>query len=186
MIPSTPLRFALDTNCLIDLEERRPGACFIDELVTAHRRGIVHVCVLAISASERRREGASAKSFLEFKGKLENIGLDTVEMLKPIGYWDLTFWDYCLWGDPNDTLEKSIHDVLFSEVTFRGQPDETKSARWRNAKCDVLGMWSHIHYQCDVFVTSDGNFHKATKKPRLIELGAKAIVTPEEGVAMLG
>jgi hypothetical protein len=34
-----------------------------------------------------------------------------------------------------------------------------------------------------VFVTTDGNFRKATKHLRLIELGAGAILTPEDALA---
>ena len=39
-------------------------------------------------------------------------------------------------------------------------------------------MWCHLHYKNDIFVTSDGNFHKATKLPRLLALGAGQIVRP--------
>lgn len=52
--------------------------------------------------------------------------------------------------------------------------------RWRNAKCDVLTVWCHIHYGCDVFVTADGNFHKKGKAGELAQLGCKVIVNPSE------
>ncbi len=56
---------------------------------------------------------------------------------------------------------------------------------WRRDKCDVLSLWCHIWYQGDVFVTADKNFHKATKKPALIKLGAKSILRPCETVEFL-
>jgi hypothetical protein len=49
----------------------------------------------------------------------------------------------------------------------------------------VLTLWSHIRYNGDIFVTNDSNFHKQTKKPRLVELGCGKILTPSEAVKML-
>jgi hypothetical protein len=40
-------------------------------------------------------------------------------------------------------------------------------------------MWCHIRYGCDVFVTSDGNFLKDSKRAALIALGAKEVADPE-------
>jgi hypothetical protein len=58
--------------------------------------------------------------------------------------------------------------------------------KWRNAKCDVLALWSHIRFNGDVFVTSDKNFWKQKKKEQLIALGASNILTPQEVVSTIG
>jgi hypothetical protein len=58
-------------------------------------------------------------------------------------------------------------------------------SRWRNKKCDVLALWSHLHHQGNVFVTSDTNFHKTSKKPQLIALGAGHILGPTEAATRL-
>jgi hypothetical protein len=59
------------------------------------------------------------------------------------------------------------------------------SRKWLNAACDVMMIWSHIHHRADFFVTEDRNFHKLTKKPRLLELGARQICTPSDCVSEL-
>jgi hypothetical protein len=84
-------------------------------------------------------------------------------------------------------LEKEIHDILFPErafnfEAFKQESDNEDKAykNWLNARCDVLAMWCHIWHECDVFVTTDTNFHKATKVPRLERLGASLILRPEQ------
>ena len=57
--------------------------------------------------------------------------------------------------------------------------------KWRNAKCDVQAFWSHVHGQRDVFVTSDGNFHAASKRSQLIALAGGQNKTPQSAEAML-
>ena len=109
-----------------------------------------------------------------------------------MGIWDVTFWDYSLWADqPMEELARQIHDVLFPLIDFAyaiylsknpGMDSNEAYYKWRNAKSDVFTLWSHIYYGGDVFVTTDKNFHKATKNPRLIALGAKEILTTQDAV----
>jgi hypothetical protein len=79
---------------------------------------------------------------------------------------------------------EAIEDILFGESPsidiMAESHDSPRIATWLNRICDVQSMWCHLHYQNDIFVTSDGNFHKATKQPRLLALGAGRIVRPEE------
>ena len=188
-------RFTLDTNCLIDIEESRPNAPFIREVVSRHGKGI-NVAVSAIGASERQRNGGYAQNFSEFKEKLRAIGLQDLELLPPLAYWDICFWDHCVWADGKDMLESQIHAILFPAIEFlwpeyasaRGllinnaPPDKT----WRNAKCDVLGLWCHIKHGGGVFVTSDSNFHATTKQATLRVLGVGIIAYPKDAAALAG
>jgi hypothetical protein len=148
-----------------------------------------------MSASERKRDGDHAQSFDEFKNRVNNIGLSEVEILKPICYWGISFWDYCVWSDKETSrLEESIHKILFPTIEFeysdycrhRGLNEEDKRifGRWLNKKCDVLIMWSHIWYKGDIFVTRDKRFLN-TKKPELVKLGANEILCPDEAVSIL-
>jgi hypothetical protein len=111
-------------------------------------------------------------------------------------YFDISFWDHCLWSDDlMITLERQIHAILFPNVEFSWQDycrtndidpiPNSPSGKWRNCKCDVQAMWSHIHAKRDVFVTSDKNFHRPEKKAALIALGAKRIEYPDEAVRLL-
>jgi hypothetical protein len=190
------LTFTLDTNCIVALEIKEATAPAIRTLVNAHEQGHANVAVVAISASERQIGGQQLRNFAEFRQRLDILGLGTLEILQPIFYFDLTFWD---WGVfPDDVmlaLERQIHEVLFPAFPFlwsdfcaaNGLDPVTAlpNSTWRNYKCDVLALWSHIHKARDVFVTHDGEFHKATKKPPLIALGAGRIEKVETAVMLV-
>ena len=153
----------------------------------------MQVFIPAIPASENQRGDALHRNFAEFGKFLLEIGCADCSLLNPKGYWDITFWDHCVYGPPDD--DEPIHKILFPRIAFRYgdylrlcgiAPDGgSVDKKWRRAKCDVLAMWCHIHYGNDIFVTSDANFHKATKKPRLAALGAKEILRPAEVVQRL-
>lgn len=178
------LHLTLDTNAIIALEEERPAATAIRELANAHAQGRIDVALVAISASERQRAG-EIENFDTFRERLARLKLDHLSLLRPLAYWDLTFWDWCLWSDETMTeLETKIHNVLFPDKAFV-YPEGTSQLphvqrpneywKWRNRKCDVLALWSHIYARRDVFLTSDSNFRKVTKLPALIALGAGRI-----------
>lgn len=176
------INVTLDTNTIIDLEEKRPAAPYIRALIDMHEDQVINLRVVAISASERKPDGKYASNFDEFKQKIAAVGLEHAEVLKPIAYWDITFWDRCLWaGDQMMDLERKIHEILFPQIEFDGETDQ----RWRNAKCDVLALWSHIWHGSGIFVTSDTDFHQETKKPALLALGAGDILKPRDAVAAL-
>jgi hypothetical protein len=190
--------FTLDTNCILDVDENRAAAPDIRQLADAHASGTAHVAVVAIAASERQREGASIQNFAEFRERLTRLGLEHLEILRPMAYWSIAFWDWALWCDTQmQQLEKQIHEILFPDVEFLiGDYCKAKNLalttgvippRWRNAKCDVQALWSHIHHHRDVFVTGDNNFHKETKKSALLSLSARHwhIEVPSEAVSFL-
>ena len=61
----------------------------------------------------------------------------------------------------------------------KSRPD----GRWLNAKCDVQALWCHIREGDGVFVTSDRNFHKVTKKSRLASKAVSVVsVAPDEAI----
>jgi hypothetical protein len=188
------MRFTLDTNCIIDVEDQRPNGPFIQDLVKLHGVGDTNVAVSAIGASERLRAGGYAQTFDEFRAKLERAGFGAVEILLPILYWGIGFWGHGLWADENDPLERQIHDVLFPRIEF-AWPDYANAHRlpldasdktWRNAKCDVLGMWCHIKHRGDAFVTSDENFHATTKRGPLQHLGVGRVLYPRDAFELAG
>ena len=194
---STGMRtFTLDTNCIIALENKEPTAGAIQALVEAHDRGNANVAVVAISASEKQRNQQQLETFTEFQLRLSTLGLGKSEVLPSIFYWDITFWDWCYWSDEaKEVVERRIHEILFPDVPFLW-PDFINAnhldpaalplnSKWRNAKCDVLAIWSHIHHARDVFVTNDHNFHKLTKKSALTALGAGRIEQADAAMKLL-
>lgn len=183
------MKLTLDKNCLIDLEENRSGVLDIRCLITLHRAQRLSLSIPAIMASEKLQDGTYHKNFSGFESWLSSLDLLGLKLLYPLAYFDVTYFDRCVFGDEGDTLEKRIHSVLFPGMEFkfsdfctaRGlNPNNGLDSKWRNAKCDVLSMWCHIKNDGDVFVTGDSNFHKSSKKPQLIAMGARGILTPSE------
>jgi hypothetical protein len=107
----------------------------------------------AITASENPRKGSPPTTWSEFTGLLARVGLGDVEILRPMGYWGVTFWDQALWvGDDMLDLESRIHRVLFPRLPV---DDDSDKRRWRNAKCDVQVVWTAMWNGVDVLITSD-------------------------------
>jgi len=142
------------------------------------------------------RGGRYATNFAEFQEKVAAVGLREAEILKPICRLGMTFYDWCILpNEQMEDLERRIHQVLFPDIEFeyvdycRARGIDPNSgpmdSRWRNPRCDVLALWSHIHYGDGIFITSDENFHKGTKKPALIALGAGDILSPADASARL-
>lgn len=198
------LSLSLDTNCVIALDEvrhdptshRTAEARAIRALVNAHADRKADVALVAISASERQKDNGHLENFSTFQERLASLGLGHLELLHPMLYFDVTFWDASLWSDEKmQALERSIHEILFPNIPFLW-PDycaangldptaETPDRKWKNAKCDVQAFWSHAWRRRDVFVTSDDNFHKDLKKPQLIALAGGHIETPASAAALV-
>lgn len=188
--------FTLDTNCIIAVDESRPEGVFIREIAEAHRSFAASVGLVAISASERQKTNGHIENFTEFKERIASLDLDHLDLLEPMMYCDITFWDFCLWCDESmGVLERCIHEILFPKIPFlwvdycaangldpkTNRPDKI----WRNAKCDVQVFWSHAYRKRDVFITSDKNFHAASKKPKLLALAGGRIEFPQSAAAIL-
>lgn len=193
-----PLKVTLDNTCSIDLEQNNEYAHPIKELIRMHCEREIDLRVAAISASELKPKSdrTDQSNFNEFKQRIASIGLSDVKILPTLGRWNLSSWDHFVWGGRwLYELEKEIQAIMFPgyAVEYRdfckkhGYDKEDKDAwrKWVNKKCDVLALWSHIWYSGDIFVTRDSDFHKATIKPKLTELGAGKILTPAKAVKML-
>jgi hypothetical protein len=185
----SPIRVTLDTNSIIDLEEDRQAAPALRELIALHRDGSITLCVSNIAAGERSRNRRDEPDFARFKAKLARAGLADVELLLPTMHWGITFWDQAVWGELGDALKENVLEILFPGKKIRGDyPGETDAQRLGkdlNPLCDAITMWCHIHYHGDIFVSRDERFHQLTKKPRLIELGARHILRPNEVITFL-
>lgn len=150
-----------------------------------------------MSASERQPGSGYIANFGVFQDKVRSAGLGHLRMILPMIYWDVSFWDQALWSSPQmGELERNIHGVLFPKIEFdykqfcnvNGLEEGGflgERMKWRNAKCDVQALWSHIYAKRDVFVTSDNNYHKNSHKPALIALGAGRIEYPDAAAALL-
>jgi len=180
--PLGVMRLTLDHNVIIDLAKDAPNTiCLREVLAEQKHQGFV----VEIGASEMRQRGIRPDRFDLFEELLDEAGIRALPRLTPMMIWDVTFWDHGLWSDDammNRATE--IEQVLFGEspqIEIASTPqDSPQFAAWLNRVCDVQTMWCHLHYENEVFVTSDRNFHKATKAPRLLAMGAGRIAKPEE------
>jgi len=110
-------KVALDTNCLIDLEEKRPDAGHIKALIAAWKKGQVELAVIAVSASENQRSGTASQNFGTFEARLNAVGLTGVHHLLPLAIWDVFYWDHALWSSSEmAALERKIREILFPGI----------------------------------------------------------------------
>jgi hypothetical protein len=177
------MKLTLDHNVIIDLANRSSNAV---QLRQAIGTGTHEAFVVEIGASEMRQRGIKPDRYDLFEQLLEEAGIDAAApRLSPMLHWDVTFWDHALWVDDDMSAQaKRIEDILFGEsmaIDITGEPDDSpKVAAWLNRLCDVQTVWCHLRSGNDVFVTSDRNFLKATKLPRLLALGAGRVCLADE------
>lgn len=191
------LAFTLDHNCIIDLEDNRPAAPCIRTLLARHKVGELIVRLVAASASERQRDGGYLDNFSFFRKRLASLGLGHLQLLMPTLTLDVSYLDWCILASEEDiSLQNGIHNVLFPQEAFdlqeawsRAAPDKGREAtthKWQNRLLDVQTLWCHIYYNGNVFVTSDNNFFKQTKREPLAKLGATTILRPCEAASWIG
>ncbi len=173
------MRITFDHNCLIHLE----SGSGVAKSIRAILNDPGHQCfVVNVGASEMQRFGVRPDNYAAFEALLKSIGIESLPRLDPIGSWDVTFWNRCLYaGEADQSLFEMIQTVLFPATPPLINADEDGSDRKAlNRMCDALTMWCHISYKNEVFVTTDNNFLKVTKLPKLLALGAGRICLPHE------
>jgi hypothetical protein len=170
------LTLTLDNCCIIDVLDDRPGRLDVEAIVAAHREGRAQAYIVTSTASELLRDRTARENYSGFIEVLREAGMDDLPQLPTPATLDFSYLDHCVLVDDDiASLADEIRAVLFGprQATATEAP-----IKWRNQTCDVLAMWAHISHSNDIFVTSDRNFHKRTKKDRLAALGAHAILTP--------
>jgi len=189
------LNITLDNTCIIDLEKNSEYASNIKNLISIHKEQKINLRVVAVSASELRKDHKYYSNFNEFRKKITYLGLGNVTILPTLMRVGLSYVDYCLVsGRWLNELEKEIQTLLFPNVEMEyddfclkhNYKERSKEAwrKWANKKCDVLTLWSHIWYNGNIFVTRDDHFLKVMKS-QLIRLGVGKILKPIKAVEML-
>lgn len=189
------LKFTLDTNCLIEVDENRPGARFVERLVNSAKYEIADVAMVASSASERQKSGAYLTSFTIFRSRMDQLGFSHINILPPLLRWDMGFWNHGIWAGREDyAREKEIFDILFPKSAHdwhdyaaakKLSVDDTESKAyrtWRNKLLDAQAYWAHEYHRRDVFVTNDRNFLRLTTSPSFPDAN---IMSPEEASRMI-
>lgn len=190
------LKLTLDTNCIIDVDERRDGFESVLALAQAHIEGRVEVALVCTGAHERQKDGGYLQSFLQFTSRLESLGFPALPVLPSIAYWGISFWGHGILPDEAmKAREQLIFDVMFPNVDHRwpsyaaakgAYADDLSSRhfhRWRNRLCDVQAFWAHDHAQRDIFVTRDIEFQRLLRHPAFADA---AILPPLQVTSLIG
>jgi hypothetical protein len=176
------MKITLDHNCIINLLNRTETGARV-RAILANKE---YQCfVVNIGASEMREKGVRPDHYDRFEELLESAGIAHLPRLNPMMIVDVTFWDRCILSDDGMVnLATDIEKVLFGEAEkidiVQVGLDSSAGRKWLNRLCDVHSMWCHIFYKNDIFLTTDKNFRRETKMPRLVVLGAGRISHPNE------
>lgn len=194
------MKLTLDWNCVIEVEEDRPQAPHVVDLINCHRQGQFEVALLAASASENSKSKRFPGSAKLFQDRVSTLGWQDLPLVTMPGIPGLSYWDFCYYVDDGESFERDM-DALWSVIAPKvpREPSEhlpfgaliTDDAiqseplsKWRNTWCDVISAYSHIHDGRDVFVTNNTrDFQKNSEV--LSRLGMKHIYTPAETLAGL-
>jgi len=182
------IEVVFDTNLVIDVEEKRESYKDILDLLELEKQNKLKIHIPVIIASEKTINTNKITNFKQFKEYMKNLGFKNTELLKPICYFGISFWNYCiLAGDEIVKLAKKIHNLLFKNIEFDHgdycknrnlHPNDGIQKEWRNAIIDTLILWSAIYYDKKILVTRDGDFHKHKKEIK--ELWGISIKYPHE------
>ncbi|MBC8358349.1 MAG: hypothetical protein H8E54_05310 [Candidatus Aminicenantes bacterium] len=180
-------KVTLDTNILIDLEEKRKGYKTILKIIELHNKKKLKINIPAIIASEKLLEDKHITNFHQFKDYLKTLGFKDVELTLPIFYVGMCYVNFCVVpGEDEIKLDHDIHKILFPNIESeyrefcanRKFNPETIHPKWRRTKVDVQILWCHIFYKKDVLVTRDKNFKRHIDE--LSSIAKLVIMKPEE------
>lgn len=189
------MKLTLDWNCVIEVEEQRPQARFVSELVFLHRAGDVEVALLAASASENSKSKRFPGSASLFFKRIRALGWMDIPLVPMPAIIGLSYLDCCfivgdgeeyrrdmdaLWNVIAPKVPRRISEYLLPGMSLPDAMIQSEALwRWRNAWCDVVSAYSHIHAGRDVFITNNTkHFQKNFEK--LADLGMRRISTPSE------
>jgi hypothetical protein len=176
------MKITLDHNCVIHLVNQTTIGNKIRTIIDNKAN---ECFVVNIGASEMLKRGVRPDHYEKFEELLKSAGISYLPRLNPMLILDVTFLDYCILADEAMIkLASDIENVLFGkaqQIDIASVGLDSHLGRiCLNRLCDVHGMWCHIYNKNDLFLTTDGNFFKETKLPRLIKLGAGQICQPNQ------
>jgi hypothetical protein len=114
------LMLTLDTNCIVALDrDEKPHSSCLRNLLELHSAGMVTLRLTAMSASEKQPDTSYLKDFSKFQERLDSLGLGQLELLKPICYFDVSFWDWCVSAEKRRLIWTSAFTMSFFQMNQR-------------------------------------------------------------------
>ena len=105
------MRITFDTNALVNLENGTGQIDDLRDLRTLHKARQIRICIPAMVASENQKGNVAFSNYCHFIEFLKKTDLDDMEELLPVAFWDVTFFDHCVFAD-DMKLDRAIHDIL--------------------------------------------------------------------------
>lgn len=194
------MKITLDWNCVIEVEEDRPQAHSVTDLIRLHRLERFEVALLAASASENTKSKLFPGNANVFKTRISALNwqdLPLVPMPSVIGlsYIDFSYivedgekfkrdmdaiWRVIAPNIPRKPVDYLPEGMQLDDDTIQSE----ELSKWRNTWCDVISAYSHIHADWDVFVTNNTkDFQKNASA--LSKLGMKHISKPAAALATI-
>lgn len=189
------MKLTLDWNCVIEVEENRPQASTVRDLISRHRKGRFEVALLAASASENSKSKRFPGNATLFVKRVSALGWSDLPLVLMPGVIGLSYLEFCFYVGDAEQFQKdmdALWQVIAPNVPKRpvdhlpeGIPlsDDTIQSeylwKWRNTWCDVVSAYSHIYAGRDIFVTNNTrDFQNNAEK--LSSLGMRCITSPTE------
>lgn len=193
------MKLSLDWNCVIEVEEKQLQAEYVQRLIECHRAGRCEVALLATSGSENTGSKLFPGSYNVFMDRITALGWHDLPHVPMPGVYGLTFFGHAQWVDDGDVEEsldrfwqviasatpRNPHEHLPSGEELTDESIQSENlAKWRNAWCDVMSAYTHVHAKRDIFVTNNTK-HFQKNAERLAQLGMKMIRSPRDALAEL-
>jgi len=189
------MEVTLDANAVIALANDEPDAVYLKVLRDDyHQRGLITLSVGRSTLLERIPKGATDPPHVIAEKRIADAGLniDRVALYRS-GPSQLFYCRGCNAYVYGVGLERSyaqlIHDVItgeknidFSYYQYRerrkNDPVEVVQKRWHNQKNDTLGLFEHVKWGGDIFVTNDKGI--LSKRDKFASIVPGRILTPKE------
>jgi hypothetical protein len=192
------MKLTLDWNCVIEVEENRPQATSVRDLISRHRKGQFEVALLAASASENSKSKLFPGNATLFVERVSALGWSDLPLVRMPGIFGLSYFDFCFYVGDAEKFESdmdALWQVIAPNVPRRPADhlpegiqlsDEAIQSghlwKWRNTWCDVVSAYSHIYAGRDIFVTNNTRDFQ-NNADKLFALGMRCITSPIEALS---
>lgn len=193
------MEVTLDTNAVIALANDEPDAVYLRVLRNDyHRRELIRLSIGRSTLLERIPKGVTDPyAFAEKRIADAGLNIDRVELYRSgpsLGIYCRGCNCYVYGVGLEQSYARQIHDIVTGEKNIdygyyqyrerrKNDPEEEVQRRWHNQKNDTLGLFEHVKWGGDIFVTSDKGV--LGKRDKLAAIVPGKIFTPQETLETL-
>ena len=198
------MEVTLDTNAVIALandtlgahrsEADRVAAEYLKQLLDYHRQGLIRVSVGRTTFLEEEPKDVTDPPhvFSEKRIAAAGLNIDRVQLYRsgqPIAYHCRGCNAIVYWHQYDFYYKQQIHNVLTGNKKINAHyyeyrqrrindPEEEVKKKWHNHFNDIWGLFEHVSWGGDIFVTSDPDF--LNKQDQLAKIVPGKIWSPKQ------